>query len=167
VRTTPILRWLRGPVDWFTATHNLPLLTLPGVTSISQVSALRLGALYDLVISLEEDIDVLREICSRIRARTFVGTYILSDGHLGYTERSAGWFDISHISRFGPHKSLQMKKLNRLSYQDHLFSTVGELFSGEPYVVPANLPPPMLTGDIAFIRTAGPTWPNNTNLYDH
>lgn len=160
VRTTPILRRLQCPVDWFTANHNLPLLTFPEVNGISQISELRSGASYDLVISLEEDVDMLKEILSRIRARTFLGTYISSDGRLRYTADSAGWFDTTLISCFGLAKSREMKKLNRLSYQEHLFATVGARFSGERYVVPANLPPPMLTGDVAFIPSAGPTWPN-------
>jgi len=168
VRTTALLRRLRGQVSWITAANNLGLLET-GRADLRSVAweqrALLCDRHYDLVINLEDTLEIARFLQTVSSSRIF-GAYTADGRTLVYTEDSRGWFDLSLISVFGKQEADGLKLLNRRSYQDLIFDGLGLPFEGEAYV----LPPPArtgLSGDVAISPAAGPVWPmKNWAYYD-
>ena len=118
---------------------------------------LALDGAYTLVINLEDDIEVA-EFASRVKCERRFGAILNSSNEVSYTEDSAGWFDLSLISRFGRRRADQLKLENRRSFQDLLFSGLGLSFQGEKYLVPKPART-TLAGDVAIAAESGPVWP--------
>ena len=159
VRTTTLLRRLRGDVTWITARTNLELLAgLPRVRSLAwEERELARDREYDLVISLEDEIEVAAFVAGVQHAHRF-GAYLSDQNQVAYTDDSSGWFDLSLVSRHGREHADELKLMNRRTYQDLIFEGLGWRFEGEPYL----LPPPTstdLSGDVAIAPVAGPVWP--------
>jgi len=168
VRTTPLLRRLRGEITWITAALNVPLLKpLPGVDRCiawdDRESAL--DREYDLAISLEDEPEVGAFLALSRQHRVF-GAYLAGDGSMHYTDDARAWFDMSLISRYGRSAADQRKLANRSSYQALLFEGLGLQFAGEAYMLPAATATD-LVGDVAIAPVAGPVWPmKNWAHYD-
>jgi hypothetical protein len=77
---------------------------------------------------------------------------------MAYTDNSRPWFDLSLISRHGRVRADRLKLLNRWTYQDLVFRSLGWQFSGEQYFLP-SVPGGPLSGDVAISPVAGPVWP--------
>ena len=160
VRTTPLLRRLDGPVSWVTAENNLPL--LEGIDrEVRSVSwenrKLVADTTYDLVINLEDD----RETSWFLNELTFkqlFGAHLNGHNQLAYTSDSRDWFDLSLISIFGREEADRRKLLNRRTYQELVFNSLGLGFCGEAYYLPASRDAG-LQGDVALACNAGPVWP--------
>jgi lipopolysaccharide heptosyltransferase II len=166
VRTTPLLRKLRGEVTWITAARNLVLVTglVEGLRSLSwEQRELARDTEYDLVISLEDEVEVAQFVSS-VRSREIFGAHLGSDGQVVYTDSSREWFDMSLISRFGRKRADELKLINRKSYQEMIFAGLGWRFEGERYLVPAGVHSD-LKGDVAMAPVAGPVWPMKTWAY--
>ena len=160
VRTTTLLRRLRGHISWITAANNVALLDTGRVdfrgVAWEQREECR-DRHYDLVINLEDTLEIAQFLTTISTAKTF-GAYTTDNRALLYTEESRGWFDLSLISSFGKAEADRLKLLNRRSYQDLIFAGLGLPFEGEAYM----LPPPIstgLSGDVAISPAAGPVWP--------
>lgn len=168
VRTTPLLRWLRGEITWVTAALNVPLLRpLPGLDRCIAWDdrETALDREYDLAISLEDEPEV-GAFLARARKQRVFGAYVADDGSMRYTEDSQPWFDMSLISRFGRCAADQRKLANRSSYQELLFKGLGAQFAGEEYLLPAPIKTDLF-GDVAIATVAGPVWPmKNWAYYD-
>jgi heptosyltransferase-2 len=109
------------------------------------------------VINLEDEREVAEFAARTVCMRRF-GAILADSGELSYTKDSAGWFDLSLISRFGRDRADQLKLANRRSYQDLLFAGLGLEFRGERYALPSP-EPTTLFGDVAIASESGPVWP--------
>src|SRR5215831_15498741 len=97
VRTTPLLRRLKGDVTWLTETKNLVLLQnlkenlrcFPW----EQRESVR-DRRYDLVINLEDTTEVAHFL-KTIQYDQLFGAYADSADLVRYTENSRRWFDLS------------------------------------------------------------------------
>jgi ADP-heptose:LPS heptosyltransferase len=160
VRTTTLLRSLRGEVTWLTDQKNTVLLQ-----NLSQdVRCFSWEArdscrdrTYDLVISLEDTLDVAMFVAGLDYGRLW-GAQLGSGEVVVYTEDSRSWFDLSIISRYGRRQADELKLANRSTYQELIFQGLELRFSGEPYLLPPS-PPTQLLGDVAIASEAGPVWP--------
>lgn len=160
VRTTSLLRRLRGSITWITARGNLPLLEgmLTDLRCLAwderdQAADRR----YELAINLEDDVETAAFLRTVSFERLF-GAFLDSDHQLQYTDDACAWFDLSLISRYGRATADKLKLRNRRSYQELVFAGLGLQFTGERYV----LPEPHFTelvGDVAIASAAGPVWP--------
>ncbi len=160
VRTSTLLHRLPGDVTWVTAPNNVSLVerVRPGVRCVSWASRDQaLDREYDLVISLEDEVETAAFVNSSKHRRVF-GAYLDADGQVGYTPDSSRWFDLSLISVHGRRRADQLKYLNRHTYQELVFDGLGFKFEGEPYVLPAPAKTD-LSGDVAISPVAGPVWP--------
>jgi heptosyltransferase II len=160
VRTTPLISLFREwQIEWLTAPENRDLVPTRYVPAIfDSASQIPDGKSYDLVISLEDDIQLLRAVGSRIRAGRVFGSY--EDGDkVTYTSDSAEWFDLSLVSRWGVKEADRRKLKNRQSYQEIIFRGLDHEFKGEPYLLPDDLPPSSLRGHVCVAPRAGTRWP--------
>jgi hypothetical protein len=168
VRTTPLLRALRGDVTWLTAAKNRPLLesVSPSLRCFSWEERHRVtDRTYDLVVNLEDDLEtaVFLNTC---RCKRRFGAYVDGESTIRYSEDSRRWFDLSLISVHGRPGADRLKLLNRRTYQELIFECLGFQFHGEPYLLPEPTPTG-LTGDVAISPEAGPVWPmKNWAYYD-
>src|SRR4051812_19141205 len=91
VRTTPIMRLLvDDDVDWFVLSENAPLLGGTAVRVLTSTEQLPLATVYDLVISLEEDLQTLVRIFAGLQFKQVIGSYP-SDGTVHYTVEAREW----------------------------------------------------------------------------
>jgi len=168
VRTTTLLRALRGEVTWLTASKNTTL--FDGVKEVQrclsweQRERVR-DVKYDLVINLEDTLEIGAFLKTAQFERLF-GAYADDAGELRYTDDARRWFDLSLISIYGKEQADQLKLKNRHTYQELIFEGLGFQFQGEKYVLPRPVDTG-LCGDVAIAREAGPVWPmKNWAYYD-
>ncbi len=168
VRTTSLLRAVKGDVTWITAAKNTAL--FDGVKEVrrclswEQRESAR-GIKYDLVINLE-DTPEIGAFLKTVQCERLFGAYADDAGALSYTDDSRRWFDLSLISIFGKEQADQLKFQNRHTYQELIFGGLGLPFQGEKYVLPEPLDTG-LRGDVAIAKEAGPVWPmKNWAYYD-
>ncbi|MDE1976039.1 MAG: hypothetical protein KGI84_02125 [Elusimicrobia bacterium] len=166
VRTTPLLRALQAEVYWITgreALEILPRRALAGACDLASCGKFR-GLRFDAVFSLEEDA-AAAAAAAGFAADRFVGVRPGKGGKLVYTESSAAWFDMGLISRLGRRRADALKKRNRKSYQQILFSMAGLRFRGEEcWISRARRPAPLrarIRGGVhvGLEPRAGERWP--------
>lgn len=160
VRTTPLLRRLKGPVSWVTARGNLSLLEgiEREVRCVSWEDRRRVTDMaYDLVINLEDDPESSRFL-KELKFKQLFGAYLNEDNKLIYTSDSRDWFDLSLISVHGRAEADRLKLLNRRTYQDLIFAGLKLGFNSETYYLPPSQPTG-LQGHVAISPTAGAVWP--------
>jgi heptosyltransferase II len=160
VRTTPLLRKLRGAFSWITAQNNLPLLKRieSEVQAVSWENRRDVAdTQYDLVLNLEDDRET-SEFLNELNFDQLFGAFLNGAGQMDYTADSRAWFDLSLISRYGREEADRRKLVNRRTYQELIFEGLGLSFSGEEYYLPPARPTD-LAGDVAISDSAGPVWP--------
>jgi heptosyltransferase II len=160
VRTTTLLRALRGPVTWITARNNRALLegTWPNMQCLAwEDRAHASGLKFDLAINLEDELETASFVRSVAPGEVF-GAYLGPGDDILYTPSAREWFDMSLVSRFGRQRADELKLLNRRSYQQMIFSGLGLEFNNEAYVLPEPVRT-KLTGDVAIAPVAGAVWP--------
>jgi ADP-heptose:LPS heptosyltransferase len=160
VRTTTLLRSLRGEITWLTDPKNIVLLRdLPqDVRCFSWEERDRCRARrYDLVINLEDTLEVATYLATLDHKRLW-GAHLGPDNSVVYTKDSRCWFDLSIVSRHGRQRADELKLANRSTYQELVFQGLGLHFSDEAYLLPAT-PRSQLMGDVAIASEAGPVWP--------
>jgi ADP-heptose:LPS heptosyltransferase len=166
VRTTPIIKKLNGQITWITASKNVALLQF-GEENLRCISWENRDLIpdieYDLVINLEDTLEV-GSYLETVKSKQRFGAYVGANDALCYTDDSRGWFDLSLISRYGREEADRLKLLNRRTYQDLLFASLGYSFSGETYLLPTSLETG-LAGDVAISAEAGPVWPMKNWAY--
>src|SRR5262245_57416407 len=166
VRTTPLLRRLKGSITWVTAAKNCVL--LDGLADNLrhfpwEARARALDVPYDLAINLEDSPDAAHFLKS-VRSTEIFGAYADSSNRLRYTNNSKHWFDLSLISSFGRQQADRLKLLNRRTYQELVFAGLGLRFAGEAYLLPNSIETG-LYGDVAIAAEAGHVWPMNKWAY--
>jgi heptosyltransferase II len=160
VRTTPLLRSLKGSITWITAAKNAVLLDglADNLRHFSwETRARALDIPYDLAINLEDTLEVALFLKSVSPAEIF-GAYADSSNRMRYTDNSKSWFDLSLISSYGRQQADRLKLLNRQTYQELIFTGLGLRFSSEPYMMPDAIETE-LSGDVAIAAEAGAVWP--------
>src|SRR5678816_754427 len=165
VRTSTLLRRLRGDVTWITTAANRSILppvldwndeTRFHVIAWEEISSLGSDT-FDLVINLEDEPALARWLSSLHVGRIF-GAYLAPDGTMAYTDDARAWFDMSLISVHGRKAADALKLQNRNSYQEMIFQGLGWAFRGDEYVLPST-PPSDLQGDVAIATESGAVWP--------
>ena len=160
VRTTPLLRRLRGCVTWLTDERNAALLQDLNCDLLClswQERDLLRDRTYDLVINLEDSFEV-GHFLATVESKRLFGAYVGPEKTLRYTDDSRGWFDLSLISAHGKEAADNLKLQNRRSYQELVFQGLGLRFEGERYMLPSPVKTE-LEGDVAISPEAGPVWP--------
>lgn len=168
LRTTPLLRVFGNwSADWFVAPENKELLDESLLDHILTRPDHLEGEKYDLVINLEDDPEINKELLPRIRYSRIFGACRRSDGTLDYTDDAGPWFDMGLMSKFGIKRADGCKLANRSSYQEIIFRCLGLTFKGEQYILPGVNSRSEIKGDIAIAPMAGNRWPNkNWKFYD-
>jgi len=168
VRTSTLLHKLTGEITWVTAKNNVSLFDdlAANVKCVcwgtDELNALR-GSAYDLVISLEDELDTANFVKS-LKYQQLFGAYVDDSGKMRYTDSAKAWFDLSMISVHGRAKADQLKYENRRTYQDLVFEGLGYRFAGEKYILP-KVPFTDLRGDVAIAPVAGKVWPMKAWAY--
>ena len=150
VRTTSLLNVLQGEVHWEID---------PGYEALlpSNVIFYREGGKqFDLVISLEES-ETCARLASSVNTEKLIGIY-WENGKIKYTDDSAGWFDMSLVSKFGKEKANELKKKNKLPFQHYLFKMLGRNFTAERYRI--SNPHYVRKSIIGIEKRSGNVWPN-------
>ena len=134
VRTTSLLHVLKGNIFWITAEKNKRLLPADDETlrvlSVKEAPGELKNVKFDLVISLEEDVDCAR-LASGIDTKEITGIYLKND-RINYTDNTASWFDMSRVSKFGLPKANKLKAENTDSYKSHIFRMIGNYPGNSP-----------------------------------
>jgi len=159
LRTTTILEGLKekypnSKIDWLTSKEAYPL--IKGINIINKIlfPNLSIGN-YDYVICLEEEIDLLKKIPKTTK---YFGTYI-DNGKINYTTNSAPWNDMSLISRFGKKKADSLKRQNKTSYQELLYSMLGLDWKKQKYKLGHIPKSSEINKKIGVVVSAGKRWP--------
>jgi heptosyltransferase-2 len=160
VRTTTLLRKLKGPITWITAPGNRVLLDglRPGMRCLAWEHRERaLDRHYSLAVNLEDE-SATAQFVARCAPERIFGAYAGGNGEVRYTDDASEWFDMSLISRFGRQRADELKLVNRRSYQAMIFSGLGHEFASELPMLPKPVATD-LKGDVAIAPVAGPVWP--------
>ena len=166
VRTTVLFHLLAGDrITWLVAPENRDLLAGKDIEIAESANDIASGRVFDLVFSLDDDIEVLRDLLPRIHAKRLIGAFVNAVGKIDYGQEMQAWFDMSIISRYGIASADARKLENRISYQQHLFGALGHAFQDHTYYLPPRLPESDLFGDIAFAPVAGARWPMKNWVY--
>jgi heptosyltransferase-2 len=161
VRTTPLLRVLQGNITWITSVGAIPLLS--GNRYVDHLEAIEarcdsvLNQRFDLVLSLEDELSAA-SLASSVKTERLIGSY-REGGTVTYTQSASEWFDLGLISKFGKQKADELKKNNRRTYQDFIFSMVGHRFRGEEYVLNTRLTKHPAANLVGLEARAGTVWP--------
>ena len=137
IRTTPILRVIKGNITWVTNRASIQVLKNPYIKKVIDFSEFKciLKKTFDWVINLEEDwkARALAELVNATRKTNWI----------------KDWCRLSIDDN--------AKKANNKSYQYFLFGTLGLIFSGEEYVL--NERPKEINENIIGIEMrSGDTW---------
>ena len=137
IRTSYILPGLFKKCDnpkiyWITAPESFDLLRFnPYIYTIMtpnfNMHHLK-GILFDLVISLDDEREVLKTIES-IDYKELFGAY-LSDNQPAYTGSASAWFNMGLISRFGKATADKLKKENTREHNEILAEMLGIEING-------------------------------------
>jgi len=162
LRTTPILRELRGQITWVSHAKCLPLLVnnpfISNILTLEQIKNGKNSDIFDLILSLDDEYDGC-DIASRIKSKKVIGSYLNDNHEKCYTVDSAKWFDMGLISRFGLDRANELKKANTETYQKIVFEMMGLEFKGQEYILPYE---PKIYNDqitIGIETRAGNRWP--------
>jgi len=141
LRTTPLLRVIKGNVCWITQKESIPLLApsnnLKKVIDINYAQGQLRNISFDLVICLEDDIKAT-ELATKFSDGSLIGSFLDPYGRLTYTDSSKEWFDMGLISKLGKEKGDDLKKRNTKTYQEIIFGMIGKEFKGEEYLINFN-----------------------------
>ena len=163
VRTTPILRVLKGNIFWVTSKEafeilpkikNLKILTPEKIFYVERFN-------FDLILNLEEDESLAKKI-SMLKTKKLIGVYFdFKENKIFYTKESEKWYDMSLISKYGKKRADFLKWKNRKSYQEILFEMIGKKFKGEEYWLNYKIYKRKKIKNflVAIEKRAGKTWP--------
>lgn len=139
VRTTPLLRRLKGKITWITQPNAFSLLQenhlIDRILDVKTDLSFLNKEYFHLVLNLEEDKTVCR-LVNKLKKGELIGTYE-ANSKITYTDSSKEWFDMSLISHLGMKSADDEKWLNRFSYQEILFNMLGLKFKDEEYILPS------------------------------
>jgi heptosyltransferase-2 len=127
IRTSYILpglhkKYAKPNIAWLTSPASFELIRFnPYIAEVAspefRFSTIK-QAHYDLVISLDDEKDILK-LLADFRYRDFIGAYLRNDIAV-YTDSASAWFDMGLISRFGKAKADALKKENKREHNQIL-----------------------------------------------
>ncbi len=162
LRTTVLLSELEGEIYWITKKNAKDLLNSKKISKIiysddkNELENLR-KIDFDIVISLEEDKELLR-IVNDLKKDRLIGLYLDKDSNFAYSEDSNEWFDMSLVSRYGKEKADLLKRDNRKSHSQIFIEMLGKKFSFQEYDL--GCVPKKINGVIGIVDRCGDVWPN-------
>ncbi|MCX5713495.1 MAG: hypothetical protein NT033_01510 [Candidatus Omnitrophica bacterium] len=167
VRTTPLLRILKGDIYWVANKESIPLLPvddhmLKRVIDISSAEEDLRNIDFDLVLSLDDDFETAR-LATSIRKDSLIGSFIDNAGRVSYTDSSSEWFDMGIISKLGKTTADRLKKENTKTYQEIFFKMLDKEFQGEEYLLNTDSVPPNKNSKkpvIGIEERSGERWPS-------
>lgn len=161
VRTTVVLRELKGEICWLTKSNASDLLRSDKISKVYFYEKINPHTLaneeFDLVISLDEEKEAL-DIISLLKFKRLIGIYRDEHGQVVYTPESAYWFDMSLSSRFGKKKADALKLKNKKSVPQILIEMLGKKFTGQEYDL--GVKPESDHRAIGLIDVVTSVWPN-------
>lgn len=162
VRTTVLLRVLKGDIYWLSQTNAGDLLNSTKIRKIffidNRIDIISIKKIkFDLVINLDEDFCVL-ELLKELQMNRLIGVFLNGSQRCDYTSESRYWFDMSLVSKLGTERADELKKTNRRSVPEILLNMVGKTFSGEEYDI--GVRPARAKGIIGLINVSSGLWPN-------
>lgn len=138
LRTTSLLRAIKGSVWWVTSRECMPLLSvarnLKRIIDIDSAEEELKGEYFDSVICLDEERPAAR-LAGIIGKGKLTGSFIDARGSVSYTDSSRELFDMGLISKLGRAKADELKRRNTRSYQEIIFKMTGNKFNGQEYVL--------------------------------
>jgi len=158
VRTTTLLKKLKGDIYWVTKKENICFLpkTIKKIEFKKAKQFLK-NKYFDLVLSLDDDFECAK-LTTLIKYNILCGSYI-KDDTVKYTDSCSSWFDMGIISKYGIVHANKFKKQNTQSYQEHLFNFLGINYCGEEYDI--NIPNVKKIKNLISIETrCGDRWPS-------
>ena len=163
VRTTVLLRELKGEIHWLSKNMSRDLLGSELIYDRyfieNPVDIERLKKKdFDWVICLDEKLTVLKLI-SEIRKKRLTGTFLNKDGEIDYTPMSKYWFDMSMISKLGIERADELKHANKKTVPQILIEMVGKDFTGQEYCLGIN-PKRAKRKRIGLIKMCTSIWQN-------
>jgi heptosyltransferase-2 len=162
LRTTILLNEIDGDIYWITHKNASDLLNSHKIKrkifieDSKDVESL-LNINFDLVLSLEEDIELLK-IVSKIKSKKLIGLFI-KDNNVDYTEQGKEWFDMSLSSKYGKEKADLLKKSNRKSHNQMFIEMLGKDFVGQEYDL-GYIGKKSFNRTIGIIDRCGKVWPS-------
>lgn len=122
---------------------------------------------FEIVYSLEEDLNLLRELQEKIKYKKLVGCFN-DQGSVNYRGKNTEWFDMSLVSVYGIDIANRLKLMNQKSFQELLALVFDFKFEGQRYnKLKYNPEDAIVSGDIAIAKFSGDKWPNkNWKHYD-
>ena len=162
LRTTSLLRVLKGDIFWVTEKSAVPLLPADKlkIIEIDETEALS-NLFFDLILCLDDDYEAA-SLATILKKKMLIGSYIDDNNSLTYTDSSREWFDMGLISRLGKEKADTIKKANKKTYQEIIFRMCGKKFNEEEYLLNQNLLKPRKQESRTIIgieARAGDRWP--------
>lgn len=163
VRTTVLLRELKGDIYWLSKTSCKDLLNSPSIKKVFFIEnpsdMKELHALnFDLVLSLNEEAEAL-QIVKGLKKRRTIGVYLEGKKVL-YTPESAYWFDMSLASVFGKKRADELKWVNRKSLPQILIEMIGKKWQEQEYDLGISGEKSNLSPKIGLIEVVTGKWPN-------
>ena len=138
VRTTCLLRIVKGDITWVTKINAFPLLkNNPFIREVCDIRSAHDSLhknKYDLIVNLDEE-PAACALAGALNKKELVGAYEDRKKTV-YTPSSAEWFDMGLISRFDKKTADQKKWENQKYYQEIVFGMLGKKFNGEEYILP-------------------------------
>lgn len=162
LRTTILLNEINGEVYWLTRKNASDLLNSHKIKrkifiEDSQDVKSLFNINFDLVLSLEEDVELLK-IVSKIKTKKLIGLFV-KDDKVDYTEQGREWFDMSLSSKYGKEKADLLKKNNRKSHNQMFIEMLGEEFTGQEYDL-GYVGKKSSNKNIGIIDRCGKVWPS-------
>ena len=124
VRTSYILKGLRDKYEnaniiWFTSDLAYDLLRFNPliddiVTPNFKYNLIKIKEI-DLMISFDDELKIL-ELVKNLNIKKIIGSYLINNLKIQYTESSKLWFDMGLLSKYGKEVADQKKKDNLLEH---------------------------------------------------
>lgn len=166
LRTTFVLRNLTNDsiVHWLTDPLCIDLINSSLARVYSSVGQIP-DIVYDSIYCLEEDVELLKLIGTKVKCKEYTGYYEES-GSVFYKGLETDWFDMSLNSKHGIEKANILKLQNKKTFQELIAPIFNITFDQQCYnTLDYNLKDSIVSGDIAIAKSAGNKWPNKNWAY--
>jgi heptosyltransferase-2 len=105
-------------VYWLTSHQSLPLLRFnPYIDVLTTDLSNIIDIKFDEIYSLDDEVEVLSAV-AKLQSKKVIGASLESDSTRTYCDRSALWFDMGLLSRFGKDRADGLKRLNAKTHSE-------------------------------------------------
>jgi heptosyltransferase-2 len=166
LRTTFVLNDLsqKHNIYWITDPLCIDLIDSKLAKVFTNILSLK-DIYFDIVYSLEEDIELLLQIQHNLSFKYLIGYYV-SEKNITYSGPDTEWFDMSLNSKYGIKQADKLKLENTKTFQELVAPIFNLIFTGQKYnSLKYDFKDSIIKGDIAIAKTAGNKWPNKNWAY--